>query len=587
MQIGRYLRTIRYLKPRQVRARLRLAFPAPRPDEDPHPQLHDRTGTFREPILRRDGWIGPARVRFLNIERDLVRAAGVGGGPAADIDWHPRDASRLWIYNLHYFSDLPGTADGSVRPWLSGAVLSWIGANPPGTSDAWDPYPLSHRIVNWVKWMLLDGSARELSERDRGATVQSLAVQARALERRLEHHLLGNHLLANAKALVFAGCFFAGEEAVRWLKTGLDLLLSELAEQVLDDGGHFERSPMYHALVLEDVLDVVNLLDAFGCSGAGDRAHLTAIAERMLAWLAGMVHQDGGIAFFNDAALGVAPSLDELRAYAGRLGITAGGDVEEGAHHRKESGYIRIVPPDDATLVIFDVGTIGPDYQPGHSHCDTLSVEISRNGRRVFVNSGISTYEKGSARLEERRTASHNTIRIDGEEQSEVWASHRCGRRARPLAVTVGDRSGEGGHDGYRHLRGGPEHRRRVSVLDDSVVIDDTITGRGTHLVESFLHLHPDVEAALSEGAVRLSVAGRPFAKVRVGQDGESVAAPHSGREIDSVGGPAPGRRIELAVEASTWHPEFGLSVPNRRIVSTRRGPLPLHITTTIEWARS
>jgi uncharacterized heparinase superfamily protein len=35
-------------------------------------------------------------------------------------------------------------------------------------------------------------------------------------------------------------------------------LRSELPEQVLADGGNFERSPMYHAIFLEDVLDLIN-----------------------------------------------------------------------------------------------------------------------------------------------------------------------------------------------------------------------------------------------------------------------------------------------------------------------------------------
>jgi hypothetical protein len=50
--------------------------------------------------------------------------------------------------------------------------------------------------------------------------VHSLAVQARHLSRRLEYHLLGNHLFANAKALVFAGLFFQGDEADAWLADG-------------------------------------------------------------------------------------------------------------------------------------------------------------------------------------------------------------------------------------------------------------------------------------------------------------------------------------------------------------------------------
>jgi uncharacterized heparinase superfamily protein len=90
--------------------------------------------------------------------------------------------------------------------------------------------------------------------------LESLALQARYLAETVEYHLLGNHLLANAKALVFVGAFFEGGARRRaGSASGLRILASQLPEQVLDDGGHFERSPMYHSLILEDVLDLVNL----------------------------------------------------------------------------------------------------------------------------------------------------------------------------------------------------------------------------------------------------------------------------------------------------------------------------------------
>ncbi|TOQ84691.1 hypothetical protein CGG86_23720, partial [Vibrio parahaemolyticus] len=69
--------------------------------------------------------------------------------------------------------------------------------------------------------------------------LNSLSLQVQALEQQLEYHLLGNHLFANAKALVFAGCFFKGDLACRWLERGLDILHKEVAEQILSDGGNF------------------------------------------------------------------------------------------------------------------------------------------------------------------------------------------------------------------------------------------------------------------------------------------------------------------------------------------------------------
>src|SRR5262249_6854070 len=145
---------------------------------------------------------------------------------------------------------------GSRADWHRDLIKRWIAENPPGAGNGWEPYPISLRVVNWIAWSLAGGKLDEVA-------CDSLATQVRVLGASLEYHLLGNHLLANAKALVFAGCYFTGPEAEAWLTAGLSLLQRELAEQILADGGHFERSPMYHAIILEDVLDLVQLARIF------------------------------------------------------------------------------------------------------------------------------------------------------------------------------------------------------------------------------------------------------------------------------------------------------------------------------------
>src|SRR5207247_8423600 len=95
------------------------------------------------------------------------------------------------------------------------------------------------------------------------ALLESLYLQAAYLYRNLETYVLGNHYLENARALVFAGVNFGGQgEAAAWLEKGRQIIRSETPEQILADGGSFERSPMYHALALEAYLDLLNLLPA-------------------------------------------------------------------------------------------------------------------------------------------------------------------------------------------------------------------------------------------------------------------------------------------------------------------------------------
>ena len=83
----------------------------------------------------------------------------------------------------------------------------------------------------------------------------------RFLRGRLEFHLLANHLLENAFALYIGG-LITNEDV--FIKEGKKLLVRELKEQVLEDGMHYERSPMYHLIILERLLDALNFAKAMG-----------------------------------------------------------------------------------------------------------------------------------------------------------------------------------------------------------------------------------------------------------------------------------------------------------------------------------
>jgi uncharacterized heparinase superfamily protein len=416
--------------------------------------------------------------------------------------------------------------------------------------------------VNWIKWALNGNRLKE-------EWLESLALQARWLRRRLEYHLLANHLLANAKALVYAGAFFEGEEAGEWLDKGLEILEKEMPEQILSDGGHFERSPMYHSIVLEDVLDLVNLFGGVG-DGSADRGEvgqrIALVARKaashsgnMLAFLEGMCHPDGDISFFNDAAFGMAAEPMALVEYAERLGIEVPASQEDGLTHFVETGYVRY--QDGPLAAILDVAPVGPDYQPGHAHADTLSFELSLFGQRLFVNSGTSTYEVDEERQRQRSTRAHNTVEIDGENSSEVWKSFRVARRAYPRNLDIleaGDQvrvSCE--HDGYRRLRGRPVHQREWKFAERRLTITDRVTRKPRMIslpgsratlaptggcLASF-HLHPEVEVIQEARSNRFLLRLASGEEVRFSLDGG-----------------------ETWVEDSTWHPEFGLSIPNKVI---------------------
>jgi len=217
----------------------------------------------------------------------------------------------------------------------------------------------------------------------------------------------------------------------------------------------------------------------------------------------GMTHPDGQIALFNDAAFGVEAPPGDLKAYYENLMNNEAPSPDGTAWSFPATGYFIMAPRDGERLFI-DCGPVGPDYQPGHSHCDTLSVELSLGGLRVIVDSGCFEYVDGRMRRYNRGNFGHNTVTVDGENQSEVWGAHRCARRARPVYARMNSYADgtlvfEGAHDGYRRLPGKPVHHRRIVSAGRSYRIEDRIEGGGRHEILSRLHIHPGVGVNLKE----------------------------------------------------------------------------------------
>lgn len=521
--IGLYFHTLRHMRGRQIAYRLWYRIYRPRPDVSPSPAQRFMAYDWAVPAMRPASMVGHLTFCFLN---------EIGCIHAAD-DWNNTAKEKLWLYNLHYFDDLNAEGASERRAWHRSLIRRWIDENPPASGVGWDPYPLSLRIVNWIKWSL---AGNDLDEGVR----HSLAIQVRSLYQRLEYHLLGNHLFVNAKALIFAGCYFEGKEAGSWFQKGMAILEREVPEQILADGGHFERSPMYHALAYEDMLDLINLASAYPevfVRWQDKTSKWQEVIERMADWLLVMCHPDGEIAFFNDSAMGVAPAPDKLFQYARRLGFPRP-IVKSRVVWLKDSGYIRVSIGE--VVLIVDVAPVGPDYLPGHAHADTLSYEFSIGEQRIVVNTGTSRYGLGEIREFERSTAAHNTVEIGGHNSSEVWAGFRVARRAQPFSVSVKETDDsvvvDAAHDGYTRLAGSPVHRRQWVVSQYRLVVQDSVEGDDWRAI-SKIYLHPAM-AVQREGTAGIVV--------------------WQGRQIDWQ---AEGAQVTL--NQASWHPEFGASVAN------------------------
>lgn len=410
------------------------------------------------------------------------------------LDWNRRYGSHLWNYQLHYFDNVIWCANAlttrrDILGWQACRPLieSWIDQARVGKSDGWDAYPLSLRVVNWIYAYALVADSEDEDFLIRWRT--SIFQQIKFLHRHLEHHLLANHLLKNAKALVIGGLFFENKD---WLSEGEYLLWREFEEQVLPDGGHYERSPMYHAQALADFLECYALLVAFGQSPRSENTESKLRA--MAVFLEAMSNPDGGLTLFNDSANTEATRPLPLLEAARRIVDWTG---EFSSLVFPESGYFLWRSPDQREKIIVDAGVPSVAYNTAHAHCDLLSYELWLDGHPFIVDSGVHGYDGDKFREYCRSTRAHNTVMFDHQEQSEVWSTFRMARRAKPIkAEARGDDRTWNFRGSFARYDSDVVHERRIHRSADGewTIADITRKGDVTHAT-SFVHLHPDVEA--------------------------------------------------------------------------------------------
>ncbi len=480
MNFFRIFRTVKHLRFRQILCRVYLRIKYVRVGRVESSSLAQKANPWINASYKQGTFMGPYRLIVLAQEIDVASKSG----------WAPSTTDKLLIYNLHYL-DIINSQSGQDNSHLSQDLInSWITQNRPLKGAGWEPYPLSLRIVNLIKWHL---QGHPLDPR----ATESLFLQARILSQRLEYHLLANHLFANAKALYFAGLFFNGNEALRWYRKSVRILRHELTEQILSDGGHFELSPMYHSIIAEDVLDLVNLAQTYNDHSL---PNLHEVANKMLRWLVVMSHPDQNVSYFNDSSARNAVPLHDLRSYADRLGINTPDLCTDRFTHLEASGYTRY--QDNHATLLIDVGPIGPSYNPGHGHCDLLSFELSLGQKRYLVNTGISTYNVCDKRLYERSTEAHNTVSISNHEQSEIWSSFRVGRRAKPQLIHIDENFIEASHDGY--CESGILHRRQFLFSQGQILIRDFLDSGYSCNGTAHFHIHPDLNPYLCDDTVSI-----------------------------------------------------------------------------------
>lgn len=425
--------------------------------------------------------------------------------------WDNSIMSHLWSFNLHYLEYLIPLAikykqscnKNYLRKWIE--IMSFWLQKAENSHDFFEPYTISMRIPNIL--ICMEVLRNELNETSLEQEIyKSIYKQYKYLTVNQEQALLANHYLENLKTIVISSLAF--NELDIYHKY-FDLFLRQLDEQILPDGLHFERSLMYHKMVLEGIFRVLKVLRSTG--HALDAEKLISSINSMADILERLERGFDRIPLFNDAgnnvSKGTASLLAAARTYCGWKKT----DINLNTEYLY-SGYCRFDHINCS--LIFDCGEIGPRYMGGHSHNDCMSFELAVNGKILFTNSGTGQYQ-GNMRSFFRSTAAHNTIMIDHREQSELWGEHRVGRRIKDVKIFADKKTLVGyfrSYYGDRFCRKLRWEENILYIIDEFICYDNR-----AHIARQFFHLMPEYKyKKMGAKVIVQNFIGRSVAEVTV-----------------------------------------------------------------------
>lgn len=482
----------------------------------------------------------------------------------------PWELSRMqWMMPLGQAYILSG--DDRYAREVRDLIDDWIDQNPYACSVNWAcTMDVALRSIAWIWFFHVFAKSTAWSDHGfRSKFIKALYLHGDFIERHLEKaDINGNHYTADAAGLAFVGLFFGDVgRAGHWAEIGWQILNSEIARQVFQDGVDFEASVPYHRLVQE--LFLFPALYRIRCGLAvGDmyRARLVAMARYTEAYS----REDGSVPLWGDADdARTLPfrhdAINDHRYLIGLVGLIFDDrDLVSSFHGpRTEIAWIlgreacdqlsetRSMHPvsqafenggfyvlrDHRNHIFVDCGPLGLAGRGGHGHNDLLAFEAALDGTHLVTDCGAYLY---SANFRERNnfrcTAYHNTPRVDGEEINRfvrpdyLWVLHNDARHSTVEFLSGREESSiAGSHDGYLRLRDPVVVKRRFKLNHPACTLEilHEFEGKGEHLIEVPFHLAPGIHAGVPErNSVLLEGTGNRFRMSWDGSDWELRATP-------------------------------------------------------------
>ncbi len=496
-------------------------------------------------------------------------------------------------------------AEELFRQWQD-----WIAKNPFLFGINWtSSLECALRLVSWTWALQMAKHSPSLSPRFYAEILRCVEQHARFIGGHLSRYSsANNHLLGEALGLIYAGCYFPElKQAANWRRTGFDLFHQEFPEQVHPDGVGKEQA-IYYQLYLFRFGVLTNLAAVLDQETMPPQ--VMQRMENMAHFITSVMDSEGNVPAIGDEDGGQALRLSELpgNPYKSLLATAAAlfgrGEFKERAQEFDESsfwlcgtsgkekfedlqpaaprrravtfpqgGYVVLSPENQAfrQRLVFDCGPLGFGALAAHGHADALSFTLTVNGEPLLIDCGTYLYlGAGKWRNYFRSTAAHNTVTVDGLDQSVPLGPFQWGRKARTFGVALEEKEGKlsvaASHDGYR--KSSVIHHRRISLEQpDLWQIEDQLKGHGLHQAELYFHLSPCDCGMRSAASVACT-----FEKIKLEWQFSSDVA----FSLSIVNGQ---ENLPMG-----WHsPAFGVRMSHPVIILAVKDRLPLVVRTRIK----
>lgn len=466
------------------------------------------------------------------------------------------DCKEVWEPNRHHQFVILARAYAVTRDRRYAEVLvtqmsSWLEQNPYGYGMNWrSPLELAVRMINWVMALELIRDSGLLTGERWQAIYASLQAHCWETWRKISRgSSANNHVIGELAGVFVTASWLPGlTGAARMVEECRTGLIEEMERQTYADGCNREHALGYQFFVIQ-----FHLICAMVGRWSGNEfpdAYLDRL-RRMLEFVASVA--DGGpLPLFGDqddgyvldlgneardvgALMDIGCRLFEMSPVARRLarpgesawwllgdaGTPEAAPEDPAALHSTafaDSGYFLLQSGNRSRSVsiLFDCAELGYGALAAHGHADALSFALRANGEYLLVDPGTYDYFTYPAfRNYFRSTAAHNTVEIDGEDQSVMSGPFMWSQRANARLVEWSTNAAEtivtGEHDGYARLADPVIHRRTLTLAhrDFTCAIVDRLTARAAHGAKVYFHLGPACELReVRDNAVRIGTRG-------------------------------------------------------------------------------